>query len=382
MTGWGLWTLLLFFVSTTRTFNVYVLLDKKPILHKEEREFLWRIQAPAGIMVRDREHPDDQHFLHGTAWRVRYDKEGLSLNGKPIEPASIIMEPAHGYLKVNGKEYAGSLAVVAADGFWHLINKVDLEDYVYSVLRYESYHSWPLEVNKAFAIMLRSYVTAKITKVRNKSKKGKAFLYDIGCTNADQTYGGVHPYTNLRTAVDETKSIILTYDKKPIEAMYDVCCGGFVPERIKGLNAQHTPYLARNYACTYCTDCKVYGWQARYTLSECTKLFTAAGITSRSVKGLTVTELDDAGLVDKLVLEAGKRSIPLSRKTVYGLFKDIKSYSFTVTKEGDDLVFHGRGYGHHLGLCQWGARQMIDRGFSCVEVLEFYYPGTIFMKLV
>jgi len=66
---------------------------------------------------------------------------------------------------------------------------------------------------------------------------------------------------------------------------------------------------------------------------------------------------------------------------MYAWFKQIKSQVYTVKKEGDEIVFEGKGYGHHFGLCQWGARAMINSGTSYRDTLRFYYPGVTFMKI-
>jgi len=59
----------------------------------------------------------------------------------------------------------------------------------------------------------------------------------------------------------------------------------------------------------------------------------------------------------------------------------MKSRCFTLQKNGTEFIATGRGYGHHMGLCQWGAREMVRGGWQHKEILEFYYPGTTFMCL-
>ena len=52
-----------------------------------------------------------------------------------------------------------------------------------------------------------------------------------------------------------------------------------------------------------------------------------------------------------------------------------------VEKKGKSIVFNGQGYGHHLGICQWGAKNIVDAGWNYTSILEFYYPGTVIMQL-
>jgi len=369
---------LLAFVSNVQAFTVYVLLDKKT-----EDGVLWKISSQKGFLVNDPQDAERQDQLKVPRCTIKAKQSVLSVNGKKLASQGIVFAALDGSpLTVDKGSYTGSLLVLFDKDVWYLVNAVDLEEYIYSVLRSESFPSWPLEINMAFAIMQRSYVVEKIMKARGKKKLGKGFLYDIGCTNLDQTYKGTHTFENLWQAVDGTRGVVLAYNKKPIVAMYDVCCGGLVPAKMRGHDFTGSPYLGRDYACTHCSDCKVYSWRASYTLDECTELFRDAGLTTKAVTGMKVAEIDKAGVVHSLQVKLGKKWKTFPRKTIYNLFKDVKSYSFDVWLDEGTLNFDGRGYGHHLGLCQWGARQMVKKGCSYQEVLEFYYPGTTFMKVV
>lgn len=362
-----------------RAFTVYVLLDKK-----QEDGVLWKIKSSKGFIVSDPHNADKRDDLQASRCTIKAHQGVLSINGKKLTQPRVMLTACDGTpLAVEKRSYSGSLYVLYEKGTWYLVNAVDLEEYIYSVLRFESFPTWPLPVNQAFAIMQRSYVVEKIMRARGKKKLGKGFLYDIGCTNLDQTYQGTHAYENLWQAVDSTRGVVLAHNKKPIVAMYDVCCGGLVPAAMRGVNLQEAPYLGRTYPCTYCADCKVYSWKTTYTLTECTERFQKAGLTKRPVAGMKVSEIDKAGVVHSVHVKLGKRWRLFPRKTIYGLFPDVKSYSFSVALNNDALEFQGRGYGHHLGLCQYGARQMVEKeDCSYQEVLEYYYPGTHFMKVV
>ena len=73
----------------------------------------------------------------------------------------------------------------------------------------------------------------------------------------------------------------------------------------------------------------------------------------------------------------------LSGKRVYSLLnKKVKSFHYSVEKNGSTVTFKGRGYGHHLGLCQWGAKEMTSQGWNHKDVLIFYYPGTQLMRML
>lgn len=368
----------IFSAHAEQSLNVHVLLEKKL---EHDDDLSWKIHTKSGCILRDPYQLDHYDELSGTTFHINFKRGHLWVNKKKLAHNRIMIEPQEGLLEYNHKRYAGPISIIFENGAWHLVNSVGLEDYVCSVLRSESWPGWPLEVNKAFAIMQRSYVMAKVLQARAKRKKGEHIVYDIGCTNKDQTYQGVHDFPILQQAVDETKGMVLAYNKKPIMAMYDTCCGGLIPAKMKGVDFVGSPYLARAYPCTFCTNCKVYNWKVTYTLPHCEQLFDKAGVPLANIQELKVTKCDKAGVVQEVQVRTGKKWHAITGKKMYNICKDIKSYSFSISQHAKSVTFTGRGYGHHLGLCQWGARQMVDEGWNYKEILQFYYPQVSFMRV-
>jgi stage II sporulation protein D len=103
--------------------------------------------------------------------------------------------------------------------------------------------------------------------------------------------------------------------------------------------------------------------------------------SEQRLRELRVVKNDKAGLVEEIVLRSGRKSSTISGKKLYSLLDEVKSYCFTIRRRGSKLTISGRGYGHHMGLCQWGARQMVSDGWDYQSILQFYYPGTKRMKL-
>ena len=365
-------------LSALNDFNVYVLLEKKEAVSGK----LWKIKSQKGFVLSNPFDGEEQETISKQDLLITQHEGRLYINGKQLAVTALKIEKnGSDDLVVNDKTYSGFLLLTVKNGSWHLVNGVGLEDYVYSVLRSESWPGWPLELNKAFAIALRSYVVAHLLKARNKKKIEKGFLYDVDCTNKHQTYNGSHTCAILRQAVDETVGMVLAYDKKPIIAMYDCCCGGIIPAHIDTINAIEAPYLAREYPCTACADCKLFNWKAVYTADEVVKIIQTEHKAVKKIQHLKIAQRDDAGLVKQVKVKTGTKTIHVSGKKTYSLFKDIKSFCFSVSRSGDQFIFSGTGYGHHLGMCQWGARQLIKDGWPYTKVLKFYYPGTTFMKL-
>lgn len=335
----------------------------------------WKIGAPAGVIVIDPEAKTKTR-IDVREIVISSQKNCFLLNGVRFDQKKLYLCPISGNLKVDGKEYHGSL-LIARDAQAHfLINSLDIEDYVCSVLRTESWPGWPLEVNKVFAIASRSYVIGVIL-----NNKANTLPYHVKNTNKHQTYSGVHANPVLKEAVDQTKGIFLIHDKKPIVAMFDSCCGGVIPSRIHGVNFDHAPYLARDYACTYCKDCRVYNWTAQYPLDHIENLFKKEHKQLKKIHHIKVAKTDKAGLVQQVNVRQGKRNFMIPGKRVYSMLDKVKSHFFEIALDNNTIIINGKGIGHHLGLCQWGAREMVRLGFDYKAILSFYYPGTTFMKL-
>lgn len=349
------------------------------VLLSDDHSEPWSISSPRGVIVRDaqteRIFPKNvtTHVLtlHGI-------KDSLIVNGKKLSSKHVWIEPLDGYLVYQDNEYEGRFSVLYHKDTWFLISVLDVEDYIYSVLKTESWPGWPLEVNKVFAVACRSYLLHQLLQL-----EGKNLPYHIKNTNYHQTYQGMHSNDVVRQAVDETCGFFLAYNDHPILAMFDCCCGGVIPAKIAGhIDFSKAPYLARTYPCTYCSDSKLFSWSASYSVEDF-RLLMQEGHSHivHPIRDVKVARKDKAGLVQTVMVKTNKNNFSLKARKMYKLFKGVKSYCFSIFKKGKTVTVTGKGYGHHMGICQWGAREMVRQGWSYRDILQFYYPDTYFMKL-
>lgn len=357
-------------VPEQKKYNVRVLLQE--INHKNP--FEWQISSPDGFYLVDRDEKTKTHLNTKTV-TITIKKRFFVINDQIYEKNRICLYPVQGNLLFEGKEYQGSFIIMHNDQSIYLINSLDIEDYVCSVLRTESWPGWPLEVNKAFAIASRSYVIGVV--LGNPHNK---LPYHVKNTNKHQTYTGVHTNALLKEAVEQTRGIFLAHDKKPIIAMFDSCCGGIIPAHIHGADFSKAPYLARSYACTFCKECKVYNWKAQYPLDQIETMLKKEFKNIKKIKTIKVAKTDKAGLVQNVHVK-GHKQVTISGKKLYSLLSKVRSFCFDVMIQANNVIFTGRGIGHHMGLCQWGAREMVRQGYDHKSILNFYYPHTQFMRL-
>lgn len=310
----------------------------------------------------------------GTSLTVTADPSGvIAINGKKTTVSTLLITPvADSGVMLGDHTYRGLFIATVRNGTIWCINQIPLEEYVYSVVRWESWPGWPLEVNQAFSVACRSYAVAM-----RKRARARGALYDVCNTNAHQTYKGIHASDHLWEAVKSTRGVIMLHENEPIVAMYDSCCGGVIPIKMDNPTIKKYPYLARSYPCTYCQSSKLYSWRVTYDLHQFAQLVHS---NTRPISAIE-TRTDPAGVVRSIRSKQGSSWISRTGAEMYSACKEIKSFCFTVQKKAQAVYIEGRGFGHHIGLCQWGAREMARLGKSWRDVLMFYYPSIRFGRI-
>lgn len=317
--------------------------------------------------------------VHAPELIVNFVNGQLYLNDKPyfhLEPIIISTGESNEPLKLAGIAYHGYLRLILDGKNLYIINYLDLEDYVSSVVKTEGWPGWPLRFYEIQAIISRTYALNKIFNNRKANK-----LHDICNTNLHQTYTGWHDLAHIKQVVESTKGLFLAYDNKPIDAMYDCCCGGVTPSNIDGIPHKKLPYLSRNTPCLYCKPTKIYSWKLSFDLADLKKVLRVKFPHLKNITNILVSEKDKAGIVKKIKVWDHKRIYNISGKEFYSLIKEVKSFIFDIKLVDNKIIIEGKGYGHHRGLCQWGAHEMVKLDKSCKEILDFYYPKAILKRI-
>jgi len=269
-----------------------------------------------------------------------------------------------GDLLVMGTHYSGIIDVWKGDNGLYIINELPIEDYVMDVVAVEVRPDWEMEALKAQAVISRTYA------LYQKKKNGNS-IYHIASSVIDQVYKGNNRDARVTHAVEETRGEVLAFDNKPIEAFYHSTCGGKTenPEDVFG---KSYPYLKPvESPCDLSPYAK---WERNIQLSEIEEALKVPGIKDLSIKSHTSTErVKDV----EITTNSGHTTISaVDLRKALG-WKNLPSTNFRLSRVGDSLVFKGKGYGHGVGLCQWGTLQMARDGKNYKEILSFFYPGTV-----
>lgn len=269
-----------------------------------------------------------------------------------------------GNLLVDGSHYPGKLEVYEDGTRTYLINELPLEEYVRNVVSAEVGPNWDLEALKVQAVIARTYAIYQKLMHGNTS-------YDITSSVLDQVYRGKVTDAMISEAVAQTRGEVLTYDGRPIEAFYHSTCGGETedPREVFG---KSYPYLRP--VKSKCDLSPYSSWVRKIPLAEIGKALGVSGVKDIRIQSYTST-----GRVRTLRVSHNKEALTVKATDLRKMlgWKTLPSTKFTFARKGKVIVFKGKGYGHGVGLCQWGALEMARAGRNYRQILAFYYPGTV-----
>ncbi len=316
------------------------------------------------------------------------------------------------------RHYRGLLDLAIDEkGTLTCVNNLWLEYYLYGVVATEMGPTAPYEALKAQAIVARSTAVARIEKgIVNDNP-----LFDFVDTQMDQAYKGKGNDSSLvKRAVDETKGEVLVWDGKPVEAVYSHSCGGVISSAADMWDSTHLKYFQRKpdsltagSITTLSSDVaaadwireshdgfcnprqegfpefakKNYHWTETRSGAELSKALDKAYGTGK-IKDIRVEKRSGSGRVRILSISGDKKRVRLDREMVIrSALIGLKSTFFVLDVDYDEsrhveqVVIHGAGYGHGVGMCQIGAIMMAKRGYDDRHILGHYFTDVKIRKL-
>ena len=302
--------------------------------------------------------------------RVRAHSSGIKINDLVFPVSSIRISSSEPGLTFNERSYRGYLELTAGNGLLTVINHVELEDYLKGVVPSEMPKDWPLEALKAQAVAARTYALYQ----RSQSSEEE---YDLLSDINDQVYRGMemeNPRTDM--AVRRTAGAILTYKNRLVRALYHSTSGGRTENSEAVFNGGRIPYL-KSVVCRFDRESPSYVWQYSARFSELQSALSRYGIRTGKISGISLRSRTRTSRISELNIHTGSGRIIVNaydfRKAVGT--KKIKSTRFTIRRRGPRITFKGIGYGHGVGLCQWGAKGMAEEKYDYKKILSFYYSG-------
>ncbi len=344
-------------------------------------------------------------ILNGEGERIhKSENSGLSIiNGAGLEAAldtkrpsvrsaaGKITFPGSGDLNLimydgssGGKRYRGGLEFREESGSLAVINELDIEDYLRGVVASEMPASWPAEALKAQAVAARNFALQRVESTRGAS-------YNVTCDMSSQVYGGYDaesPATNK--AVDATRGMVLLSGGNLVAAYFHSSSGGYT-EDSEDVWVARLPYL-RWKEDSFDKNDIYYNWRVDYTVEQLKEKLSGAGYEFSQITDLEELARTSSGArVKKLAVKgespSGKAlTAEISNGDNVRIALGLKSSLFTFKEKYDknkkltSVSFTGSGWGHGLGMSQYGVKGMAGAGYNYQEILKYYYTGAVLAK--
>lgn len=338
----------------------------------------------------------------GETWQVSASPEGLTLasprgrasaplDAMTLTPASAVMP-----IRVNGKAYRGTIDILRDRTGLTVINRLGIESYLLGVVSAEMGRR-----NQSEQAALRAQAVVSRTYAFRNLRKWGSQGFDLYATVSDQAYGGIGAETpEGQEAVRATRGRVLTYQGNVIEAFYYSTCGGRTADGYEVFRGASRPYLRSGSdlspdGLAYCSISPRYRWREEWTGERLRSVLGRhlVGADGRPkgridrVADIRVTQRSGSGRVDQLAVVTNGPEVRVEgqsnvRQVLRTSADDLlRSTAFTLVAVGagtnvTHLVAEGRGAGHGVGLCQWGAVGRSRAGQSAEQILGAYYPGT------
>jgi stage II sporulation protein D len=281
-----------------------------------------------------------------------------------------------GGLRLNGREYPGTLEVARSGAGLAAINELPLEEYVVGAVKAEAGDRMPLEMLKAQAIVARTYAA-----YQRQLAAGK--LFQIVASNANQQYVGRVPLDSPAwAAAKETEGQVVLWQGKLFPAFYHTDSGGYTEDPRAVFAALNMPAL-RPVRVDFPSESPYREWELDLALDELGALLAKGGISLGRIVALDVLERSTSLRVARIAIRGRSGSAVLRGNDLRRLvgYDTLKSTLFSVSVAGGLARFVGRGYGHGVGLDQWSAKTMAEQGYDARQIVEYYYPGVAFSRL-
>jgi stage II sporulation protein D len=300
-------------------------------------------------------------------------ENGIFLGEINLGLSKVFIKPEkYNIIKIDGREFRGDIQIIKKEhtNKFCAINFIELEEYVKGVLYHEVSHHWPMEALKAQALVSRTF--ALYQHQTNKDRD-----YDVTADIYSQVYGGkTSERYRTNAAVVATEGKIITYRGEVFATYYSATCAGQTEAAANLWNVDIEPL--KGVECKFCTDSPHYRWHEDISLPEIKEGLnkTGLGITGQ-IRDIKVIKRNKSGRVERIKIYSDKKETEISGKDFRSAMgpNTIRSTNFTVEIMQNDAYFEGFGWGHGVGMCQWGAYFMAKQGYKYEEIIKYYYPA-------
>ncbi len=273
-----------------------------------------------------------------------------------------------GDIELNNVRYRGEIRIVQQ--FYNkfsVIGELDIESFVGGVLGSEMPQAWNEEALKAQAVVARTYAMYK-----KKVRRDEIYHLDT----LELAYRGTLGETaRTNKIVRDTRGVVIVYNWNIFPAYFHSTCGGHTEDISHVFGKNSIPPLS-GVTCNYCNNSKYASWSTDINKSNIEKKLRDAKIYVSNIQTVKVVDpgSGDHGSKVEIISTDGSREMNANDFRLLVGPNYLYSTAFRSKNKGKSITFSGKGWGHGVGLCQYGAQTMAEKGFPWTAILKYYYP--------
>ncbi|EIW19489.1 MULTISPECIES: SpoIID/LytB domain-containing protein [Pelosinus] len=250
--------------------------------------------------------------------------------------------------------------------------KMKMEEYVAGVVAGEMKNDWPVEALAVQAILARTFTLQAMDEKGGVPARGTQASTDI---KEFQAYNAKAVNDSVKKAVEMTRGMVITYQGKPIQAWFHASAGGITATAKEGLNYKEDepPYIQSVKSPDDLAPADVQNWTASFTKKE---LIDALTKMRKNVTSLDSIEIGKKGPSGRSITLLVNKNIEVSGPELRVGLDSVKLKSMLLDKveiSGDNVMFTGKGYGHGVGISQWGVNKLTTMGKKPEEIIGQYF---------
>lgn len=294
---------------------------------------------------------------------------GINVGDKHYNHSEIrIATQQDGGIELNNVRYRGEIRILQQfNNKFSVIGETDVEDFVSGVVGSEMPSSWEEDALRAQAVAVRTYVMYK-----KKVRRDEVYHLDL----QELAYRGVAGETaRVSSMVQDTKGVVMVHNWNIFPAYFHSTCGGHTEDVHHVFGKDSIPPLS-GVECNYCNNSKHSQWSKDISKSAIEKKLQDANVSISSIRAVRAVNpgAGNHGSRVEITTANGTKEMNANDFRLMIGPNNLLSTSFQAKSTGKNITFSGRGWGHGVGLCQYGAQAMAQKGFPWAAILKHYYP--------
>lgn len=281
------------------------------------------------------------------------------------------------FVTIGERKYRGNLVFRPhADGTLTVVDELGVEEYLFGVLPHEMSPEWPAEALKAQAVVSRSFALQSLGAHDDAG-------FDLTDDDRSQLYTGLTTESErVRAAVRATSGEVLHHAGKPFKPYFHSTCGGHTSDSAEVWGGAKAKPL-RGVRDSWCKVSPHYRWEAYLAKDDVLAALNKNGFAAGRIDDIREGTRGAGGFLKDLRIktDGAWSRVSANQFRLWMGAQQLKSVRLdSVRRRRKGFEFSGRGYGHGVGLCQWGARAQAEAGRGYREILSYYFPGTAVEK--